>query len=129
MMIFANWLQVTYLHVCQNISPFVVGFFCPYINPAQVVRIFFSILSSRTMLRVAPFTFFMEIQKTTVMPYHYNHYYLFAITIQVLNQITGEFEDVPCVPDGIFMNIGDILQIWSGDKLLANVWHNLKSFY
>ena len=41
--------------------------------------------------------------------------------LQVLNQITGEFEDVPTIEDGIFINIGNILQIWSGDKLLANV--------
>ena len=41
--------------------------------------------------------------------------------LQVLNQITGEFEDVPTIKDGIFINIGNILQIWSGDKLLANV--------
>ena len=48
---------------------------------------------------------------------------IFTITfiLQVLNQITGEFEDVPTIEDGIFINIGNILQIWSGDKLLANV--------
>ena len=49
------------------------------------------------------------------------HNNIYGLILQVLNQITGEFEDVPTIEDGIFINIGNILQIWSGDKLLANV--------
>jgi isopenicillin N synthase-like dioxygenase len=38
-----------------------------------------------------------------------------------MNRATKEFMDAGYVEGGIFVNIGDLLQRWSGDKLVANV--------
>lgn len=40
---------------------------------------------------------------------------------QVMNRLSGEYEDSGFVEGGIFVNIGDMLQMWSADILLANV--------
>jgi len=39
--------------------------------------------------------------------------------IQVLNTSTMAYEDTVYSEDGIFVNVGDLLQRWSGDKILA----------
>jgi hypothetical protein len=38
-----------------------------------------------------------------------------------LDAKTKEFKDADMVPGGVFLNIGDLLQMWSGDKLPATV--------
>ena len=38
-----------------------------------------------------------------------------------MNRATGEFMDAGFIEGGIFVNIGDLLQRWSGDKLIACV--------
>ena len=40
---------------------------------------------------------------------------------KVLNRATGEYMDAGYIEGGIFVNIGDLLQMWSGDKIIANV--------
>jgi len=40
--------------------------------------------------------------------------------LQVLNRTTGEFMDAGHVEGGIFVNLGDLLQMWSGDQIIAN---------
>ena len=39
----------------------------------------------------------------------------------MLNPSTGEFEDTHYCEDGLFVNSGDLLQQWTGDKLFAAV--------
>lgn len=41
--------------------------------------------------------------------------------MQVLNQESGQYEDSGYIEGGIFVNIGDMLQMWSGDVLRATV--------
>ena len=41
--------------------------------------------------------------------------------LQVVNRETGDYVDAGYVEGGIFVNIGDLLQMWSGDVLIANV--------
>lgn len=41
--------------------------------------------------------------------------------LQIKHSETGEFVDAGHVDGGIFVNIGDLLQMWSGDKLKATV--------
>ena len=42
----------------------------------------------------------------------------------MLNPSTGEFEDTHYCEDGLFVNSGDLLQQWTGDKLFAAVSNN-----
>jgi len=39
--------------------------------------------------------------------------------LQVKNRETGMFVDAEHIEGGIFVNIGDLLQMWSGDKIVA----------
>ena len=40
---------------------------------------------------------------------------------QVMNRSTGEYESVVAPPGGVVVNIGDVMQFWTSDKLVANV--------
>jgi len=41
--------------------------------------------------------------------------------LQVMNRELGEYVDAGFIEGGIYVNIGDMLQMWSGDVLIANV--------
>lgn len=38
-----------------------------------------------------------------------------------MNRSTGEYESVVAPPGGVVVNIGDVMQFWTSDKLVANV--------
>jgi len=38
-----------------------------------------------------------------------------------MNREFGEYVDAGFIEGGIYVNIGDMLQMWSGDILIANV--------
>ena len=44
-----------------------------------------------------------------------------TVILQVLSRETGDYVDAGYIEGGIFVNIGDLLQMWSGDVLIANV--------
>ena len=46
---------------------------------------------------------------------------VYLLLIQVKHRETGEFVCAGHTPGGIFINIGDLLQMWSGDQLVATV--------
>lgn len=48
-----------------------------------------------------------------------------VFVLQVMSKNTGKYEMVRAPPGGVVVNIGEVMQFWTSDRLVANVSETL----